>query len=278
MSFLGRRRSAGQDERRAWRIRPRFTYANVAATLALVFAMSGGALAAGRFIITSTGQIKPSVLKQLHGKAGVAGKEGPAGKEGAPGKEGPAGKPGANGANGSSGANGVGVTSAAASAAECKAGGTTFTSASGASHVCNGENGQTGYTATLPHGKTEMGAWSVQTHGEALGVGSISFGIPLENALGAQNVVFLEPGQENEHCPGTLASPEAEAGYLCVYEQSASGGLAPPANGAIKDPSVSLFQPGGAARSGASVVLKMPEETAPTETGTAYGTWAVTAE
>jgi hypothetical protein len=36
-------------------------------TLALVFAMSGGAYAARRFVITSTKQIKPSVLKSLSG-------------------------------------------------------------------------------------------------------------------------------------------------------------------------------------------------------------------
>ena len=47
------------------RIRRRATYANVVATLALVFAMSGGALAAARYIITSTKQIKPSVLTAI---------------------------------------------------------------------------------------------------------------------------------------------------------------------------------------------------------------------
>lgn len=35
-------------------IRKRLSYANVAVTLALVFAMSGGAYAASRFVITST--------------------------------------------------------------------------------------------------------------------------------------------------------------------------------------------------------------------------------
>jgi Collagen triple helix repeat (20 copies) len=75
----------------------RLTYANVAATLALVFSMSGGALAASKYLITSTKQISPKVLKSLKGKngqpgtagpAGAAGKEGPAGKEGTVGKEG----------------------------------------------------------------------------------------------------------------------------------------------------------------------------------------------
>jgi hypothetical protein len=46
-------------------IRRHVTYADVAATLALVFAMSGGALAAKHYLLTSTKQIKPSVLKQF---------------------------------------------------------------------------------------------------------------------------------------------------------------------------------------------------------------------
>jgi hypothetical protein len=43
----------------------RFSYANVVATLALVLAMSGGALAASHYLITSTKQISPRVLKKL---------------------------------------------------------------------------------------------------------------------------------------------------------------------------------------------------------------------
>jgi hypothetical protein len=85
------------------------SYANVVATLALVFAMSGGALAANHYLINSTKQINPKVLKKLKGavgKAGLpgagglagtpgsAGKEGTGGKEGKEGKSGPEGEPG----------------------------------------------------------------------------------------------------------------------------------------------------------------------------------------
>jgi hypothetical protein len=43
------------------------SYANVTATLALIFSMGSGALAANHYLITSTKQIKPSVLRTLHG-------------------------------------------------------------------------------------------------------------------------------------------------------------------------------------------------------------------
>lgn len=74
----------------------RLTYANIVATLALVFAMSGGALAASKYLITSTKQISPKVIKKLKGKEGPAGKTGP---QGAPGAPGAAGKEGAAGKN-----------------------------------------------------------------------------------------------------------------------------------------------------------------------------------
>ena len=78
-------------------MRKRFSYANVAATLALVFSMTGGALAANHYLISSTKQIKPSVLKKLTGKKGATGATGAAGTPGASGKEGPQGKEGVAG-------------------------------------------------------------------------------------------------------------------------------------------------------------------------------------
>ncbi len=84
-------------------MRRRLSYANVTATLALVFAMSGGALAANHYLINSTKQIKPSVLKSLKGAAGPAGSAGPAGPAG------PAGAAGAQGTQGPAGAPGSAV-------------------------------------------------------------------------------------------------------------------------------------------------------------------------
>ena len=87
-------------------MRKRITYANVAATLALVFAMSGGAFAAKHYLLSSTKQISPKVLKALKGKTGKTGATGPAGlagKEGSPGKEGKEGKQGTEGKEGKEG-------------------------------------------------------------------------------------------------------------------------------------------------------------------------------
>jgi hypothetical protein len=78
-------------------MRKRLTYANVVATLALVFAMSGGALAASHYLVNSTKQINPKVLKKLKGATGNAGATGAAGKDGAPGKEGAPGVEGKTG-------------------------------------------------------------------------------------------------------------------------------------------------------------------------------------
>ena len=85
-------------------MRKRLSYANVTATLALVFAMSGGALAANHYLITSTKQINPSVLKKLTGKAGAPGSAGATGATGPGGATGPAGATGGTGKEGPAGA------------------------------------------------------------------------------------------------------------------------------------------------------------------------------
>src|SRR3982074_922171 len=53
--------------------RSHLSYANVTATLALVFSMSGGALAANHYLINSSRQINPRVLKKLRGETGPQG-------------------------------------------------------------------------------------------------------------------------------------------------------------------------------------------------------------
>jgi hypothetical protein len=77
---------------------------NLIAWLALFVALGGTSLAAKHYLINSTSQIKPSVLRALKGKAG------PAGPKGDPGSRGSAGAQGETGPKGEKGPAGPGAT------------------------------------------------------------------------------------------------------------------------------------------------------------------------
>jgi hypothetical protein len=238
------------------RKRLHLTPATAIAAFALVFAMTGGAYAAGKYVITSTKQISPKVLKSLQGKAGAAGKPGatgPAGPAGAAGAAG-AGTPGATGKEGPAGKEGA-------------------TGKEGAP----GKNGETGFTATLPSKATETGSWIVQapkeTTGEAFGT-PISFSIPLAASLSSSHVFFVEKGStanETECAKGTLEHPKAAPGNLCVYSNNLAG-VVPLASGPIANPTGTVGEP-GASTAGALILLEVEGESS----SFADGTWAVTA-
>lgn len=87
-------------------MRRRFTFANVVAVIALLFSMSGAAIAARHYLITSTRQISPKVLRELRGRngqRGATGQSGAAGPQGATGSQGAAGPQGVTGPQGPAG-------------------------------------------------------------------------------------------------------------------------------------------------------------------------------
>lgn len=287
-------------------IRRRMTWVNVAMTLALVFAMTGGAYAAKKYLITSTKQISPKVLKQLEGKAGQSGQQGPAGPQGpqgAPGKEGASGAPGKDGVPGKDGAPGKNVT-VSESASGCAEGGVTVEveGAAGKHEICNGEEGKEGkagkegspWTAggTLPSNKTETGVWSAGKLSEAAVPANefvrvpISFPIPLAAALGESQVHLLnKEGMElvsfgspvtSEKCHGNVTKPSADQGNLCIYVDASTGVNSLFLGKLMIETPV---EPSGAFEVGASVAgayLQLPPEEKAAELQ-AYGTWAVAA-
>lgn len=245
------------------RIGSRLTYANITATLALVFAMSGGALAATHYLLNSTKQINPKVLKALKGQAGPAG---PKGAAGTPGTQGSEGKAGVNGTNG------VGVSSREfeGAAGNCTVGGSEFTAANGTTFACNGINGKEPkepkerplWPSALPSGTTETGTWGFVSDAEGLTRVPLSFPVPtnepLEPTLGKGPVELLEPLATDPNCPGSVDKPKAEPGFICVYSEK------------LEDP----LSGQGAVRTSGVVLIFKSNSTAPKID---EGAWAMTA-
>ncbi|HVR06115.1 MAG TPA: hypothetical protein VMS02_08730, partial [Solirubrobacteraceae bacterium] len=217
------------------------SYANLAATLAVVFAMSGGAYAlsgggghqpaasANAFSAHAAKKVKKR-SKSTAGARGPAGPAGPAGASGAQGAQGPAGekgpvgekgaaggagKEGAQGPQGPAGPQGVagpagtGVKSRKLEPkeGECEAGGSEFKVGSATTYACNGASGG----GTLEPGQIESGAWSIPIVGSPYeesyyeGYTSITFPVPLPGKDFSKVTVHYLTAEEtffgNEACP-----------------------------------------------------------------------------
>ncbi|HEY3828551.1 MAG TPA: hypothetical protein VGL57_05090 [Solirubrobacteraceae bacterium] len=236
-------------------IRRRLNATSLLAVLALVFAMSGGAYAASRYLITSTKQIKPSVLKQLQGKPGANGAQGSAGPTG---QQGVAGARGETGPQGPQGPQGL----------EGKTG-------------PQGPEGKAGFAKTLPSGETESGEWSLSGYvtGEAEPVTtSVSFAFALGEAPA---VKYVKEGESPPSgCSGSAADPGAAPGVLCVFVVEESANLINPAFvGAANVPLIVTWRKAITGANEASPfgfgLKALSKEAGPVVMD---GTWAVTAE
>ena len=264
------------------RLRRHVNATTVIALLAVGLATTGGAAyAAGHFVISSKKQIKPNVLKELKGASGKNGAAGPAGATGPAGPAGPGGPAGKEGSGGPAGATGPAGPAGPA----------------GPSGPAGKEGPAGPLTAFLPKGKTETGVFSMRLEGAgggnlpATGFGdsSASFPIQLEEPLaGERDVAWFyvktaqQAGGQPEQCKGTVESPTAAEGVLCLYQGSTRfvGG-----EGEIHV--VNVQRPGpfaleeekeGAGKAGAVIKLQYEEgESGPAKRVEFEGSWAVTA-
>jgi hypothetical protein len=166
-----------ENQRRRRRVgRP--SPAMLVALLALFVATGGSAIAAGHYLITSTKQIKPSVLRKLRGNSGPHGPAGPIG---------PIGLTGAKGETGAQGTPGANLTAE-----------TTLPSGQSESGAFSAGGGFT---------KTGFGF---------IGAG-ITYVQPLASAIPDNHIVDVQgpPGETAPHCPGL---GQADKGYLCLYD------------------------------------------------------------
>jgi hypothetical protein len=246
-------------------VRRHVTYANAAATLALLLAMGGGALAATHYLITSTSQIAPTVLGQLRGTRGpqgVPGRAGKTGPRGKTGKQGPRGKPGGpRGKTGHEGPPGppgvVGVQGVQG-----------FEGPRG----FRGERGPPGASAysPLPAGQSESGVYSVNVGGSPTKVEYDAVSVPVVLGSPITTFEYRPAGTTSENCAG---QGKAAPGFLCIYSNPPEGAkLIPPT------PEVINIEAGKSA-SGSGVhgfVLKWATGGTFEAEATDVGTWTVT--
>lgn len=254
-------------------LRNRFGIPGVISVIALVFAMFGGAYAASNSSGGGKATASAKAKKGPRGPKGATGPAGPAGSAGPAGPKGDAGADGSNGAAGSAGAAGKNVTLAEElPGANCAEGGTKVEvegAPASKRYVCNGEAGPQGnsgspWTAggTLPNGSTETGSWSSTA---AFDYVSISFPIPLANALEAGKVHYQGEANFASTCTGSAAAPTAPSGQLCVY-------VALAINQKINEILNVGTGEAGAGKAGAVVSTEATSAQGPT----ILGTWAVT--
>jgi hypothetical protein len=231
-------------------LRNRFGIPGVISVIALVFAMLGGAYAASDNGGASSDKASASA-KAKKGPRGPRGPKGPAGPAGPTGPQGPAGAKGDTGAAGSNGQNGAPGTpgqsvtaTPIAAGGVCGAGvtGVKYTLGASSNNICNGksgtngEDGETGFTDTLPGGAIETGTYSTEWAGSKkpgdtnvviestvfpfVAYMPISFNIPLASTpklvwLNKAGTAFA--GSDTASCRGTAIEPKPDPGVLCLY-------------------------------------------------------------
>ena len=199
----------------------RFGAPGIIAVVALLCAMVGGAFAASN---NGNGKATASAKRGKPGKRGATGPAGPQGPAGAVGPAGAAGPAGDKGAIGPAGPQGP-AGAAGPAGPQGPAGAAGPAGPQGPAGV----DGQTGFTETLPSGKTQTGAWAGTIGSEGFAYAAAPFAIPLAEATVPATVVASGTGT-GDCAGGTFENPTAEPGSMCVYLTEAPFGPVTVAN------------------------------------------------
>lgn len=258
--------------------------------VALIAALTGGAYAASGGLTGKQKKQVEGIAKKYAGKPGKpgsAGPTGPAGPQGAQGAKGAQGGQGVEGPKGKDGTNGLSVSVTPADGlTQCEDVGGAVVEVAGkpetAEEVCNGEDGLQGpegepwtVGGNLPSGKTLTGAWAFSAPPDETEIRvPISFNLPLALELFEEFEHFTGESEFGDFCHGTVLSPTADQGHLCVYAPDGS-----PSNASL----LGIEKPGNipqaisrnAGRTGA--VLYFANEAGAGELAQGTGVWAVTA-
>lgn len=258
----------------------------VVAVVALIAALAGGAVAAnggaGDSQATASAKKKgkskkgprgPRGPKGAKGDTGPAGPQGPAGL---PGAKGDAGAPGANGKDGAPGQTGAtGAKGATGPTGTAGAAGATGATGAAGTTGATGATGSSGFTATLPSGQTETGAWAISGQFEEIEfVAAVAtFPIPLPAPILGDKLHVVMPGDPAPAgCTGGTATvPKADAGHFCIYIANSEGFIT------LGTSPLNVVNPAETAQQGAGTTGALLGAAAAGGEGKLNGTFAVTA-
>jgi hypothetical protein len=229
---------------------------NLVAWIALFVALGGTSLAASHYVVTSTKQIKPKVLKSLASTNTALFK---------------------NLAKTTTVANAnVAVTAGTATTARTAAtagtattagSATTAASATHATDATNANHANSAdsapYIDSLPAGKTLRGTWAARGGGNQFAFISLGHRTNAPTTFHFVAPAATPPAQ----CPGSVSDPQAQAGHMCAYAFNMFGGTE--AFNEEFDGETGTI--GTSGRDGAVLFF-----TNSGGDGAAYGTWAVT--
>jgi hypothetical protein len=243
----------------------------IVAVVALIAALGGAAFAASGKLTSREKKEVQKIAKKV-AKAGPAGPQGPKGDVGAKGDQGAKGDTGPEGKQGPKGDTGEAGMCSDGNPDCSLAAGATLTGAWSA--VADAPNGTTLATISFPVQVLPEPRTLYVTTVELFGTHTLGLELK-DGSVGKFGFTTFSPEElekaekaTKEACPGSFDSPEAAAGFLCLYSGDTDGIILGPNFGSTDTEAANEF--------GIHVPFRFQEEAAGTSSAMQRGSWAVT--